>query len=105
MPSQGSRDSSAMRVEYRMQAGVRRDMTSLWFGSALLPEGWADRVRVSARDGRIEDISVGVDPVDSDERLDVGIPGMPNLHSHAFQRGIAGLTARRGPGGERFLTW
>jgi formimidoylglutamate deiminase len=80
-------------------------MTSLWFESALLPEGWANRVRVIARDGRIEHVSIDVDPVDSDERLEVGIPGMPNLHSHAFQRGIAGLTERRGPEGDSFWTW
>src|ERR1700749_3510910 len=80
-------------------------MTSLWFESALLPGGWANRVRIVARDGRIERLSVDVDPADSDERLGMGVPGMPNLHSHAFQRGIAGLTERRGPEGDSFWTW
>jgi formiminoglutamate deiminase len=80
-------------------------MVSLWFESALLPQGWARRVRVIARDGRIERISTNVDAVDADERLEVGLPGMPNLHSHAFQRGIAGLTERRGTPGDSFWTW
>jgi formiminoglutamate deiminase len=80
-------------------------MTSLWFESALLPNGWANRVRVTAANGRIERITTEVDPSDTDERLKVGIPGVPNLHSHAFQRGIAGLTERRGPEGDSFWTW
>ena len=80
-------------------------MTSLWFESALLPLGWASRVRVTAAHGRIEQVTADVDPNDTDERLDVGIPGIPNLHSHAFQRGIAGLTERRGLEGDSFWTW
>jgi formiminoglutamate deiminase len=80
-------------------------MTSLWFESALLPHGWSNRVRVTAAAGRIESVVSGVDPSESDERLAVGIPGVPNLHSHAFQRSIAGLTERRGPEGDSFWTW
>ncbi len=80
-------------------------MTSLWFESALLPQGWANRVRVTATEGRIERVSSGVDPSEADERLEVGIPGLPNLHSHAFQRGLAGLTERAGPEGDSFWTW
>ncbi|HWG66156.1 MAG TPA: formimidoylglutamate deiminase [Rhodanobacteraceae bacterium] len=30
---------------------------------------------------------------------------MPNLHSHAFQRAMAGLAERRGPGDDSFWTW
>src|SRR5882762_11684328 len=87
------------------EAGVTGYMTSLWFESALLPNGWASRVRVTAANGRIERVTTDVDPSDTDERLKVGIPGVPNLHSHAFQRGIAGLTERRGPEGDSFWTW
>jgi formiminoglutamate deiminase len=80
-------------------------MTSLWFESALLPYGWASHVRVTASNGRIDRVTADVDPSDTDERLDVGIPGLPNLHSHAFQRGLAGLTERRGLEGDSFWTW
>src|SRR5215472_14518636 len=80
-------------------------MTSLWFESALLPGGWANRVRLIAANGRIERIGIDVEPAEVDERFKLGIPGMPNLHSHAFQRGIAGLTERRGPEGDSFWTW
>src|SRR5579872_3709092 len=80
-------------------------MTSLWFESVLLPGGWARRVRITALGGRIAQILVDVDPTDADERHAIGIPGLPNLHSHAFQRGLAGLTERRGPTGDSFWTW
>ncbi|MBS0416752.1 MAG: formimidoylglutamate deiminase [Proteobacteria bacterium] len=80
-------------------------MTSLWFESALLPNGWASHVRVTATNGRIERVTADIEPNDRDERLSVGIPGLPNLHSHAFQRGIAGLTERRGAEGDSFWTW
>lgn len=33
------------------------------------------------------------------------VPGMPNLHSHAFQRAMAGLTERAGPAGDNFWRW
>ncbi len=77
----------------------------LWFESALLPGGWARGVRVTGRDGIIGSIEEEVDPADDDERHAVGIPGLPNLHSHAFQRAIAGLTERRGPTEDSFWTW
>ena len=35
----------------------------------------------------------------------VGLPGLPNVHSHAFQRGLAGLTERRGAGADSFWSW
>lgn len=33
------------------------------------------------------------------------LPGMPNLHSHAFQRAMAGLAERRGPSDDSFWSW
>ena len=80
-------------------------MASLWFESALLPTGWAREVRLTAADGRIERIQTGVAPEGGDERHRIAIPGLANLHSHAFQRGLAGLTERRGSGGDSFWTW
>lgn len=80
-------------------------MASFWCESALLPDGWASRVRVIEVYGCIQHIAVGVTPSEADERLSVGLPGMPNLHSHAFQRGLAGLTEHRGPSSDSFWTW
>ncbi|HYL69865.1 MAG TPA: formimidoylglutamate deiminase [Candidatus Dormibacteraeota bacterium] len=80
-------------------------MTALWFESALLPQGWARRVRVAGSGGLIAQVSAGVEPQPGDERHGVGLPGLPNVHSHAFQRGLAGLTERRGAGADSFWSW
>jgi formimidoylglutamate deiminase len=80
-------------------------MTRLWFESALLPAGWTRDVRLTASDGRIESVVGGVAPEGADERHGIGLPGLANLHSHAFQRGLAGLTERRGAEGDSFWTW
>jgi formimidoylglutamate deiminase len=78
---------------------------SLWFETALLQEGWTPRVRLSLAHGRIARIETGVEPGAGDERHAIGIPGLSNLHSHAFQRGMAGLAETRGPIGDNFWTW
>jgi formiminoglutamate deiminase len=81
-------------------------MTRLWFSSALLPTGWADAVRFIVADGLIGNVEVGVAPEPDDERHGVAVPGLPNVHSHTFQRAMAGLTERRaGPAGDDFWTW
>ncbi|MDE2352477.1 MAG: formimidoylglutamate deiminase, partial [Alphaproteobacteria bacterium] len=79
--------------------------TRLWFGSALLPEGWADNVRLTLADGKILRAEAGVVAAASEERHAVVLPGLADVHSHAFQRGMAGLAERRGPEGDNFWTW
>lgn len=80
-------------------------MTHLWFGSALLPTGWAHGVGIDVEDGVIARIEAGAEASWADERHAIALPGLPNLHSHAFQRGMAGLAERRGPSGDSFWTW
>src|SRR6266704_2100391 len=67
-------------------------MAGLWFDSALLPSGWARRVRITAGGGCIESVTTDTDAQPGDERHAIALPGLPNVHSHAFQRGLAGLT-------------
>ncbi|EJL24212.1 formimidoylglutamate deiminase [Novosphingobium sp. AP12] len=83
--------------------GVTRKV--LFFQHLLLPHGWARDVRVALSGGRISAVEMNVEPSNSDERHACGLPGMPNLHSHAFQRGMAGLAERRGPSNDSFWTW
>ncbi len=87
----------------------RRDENSaplhLWFAAVLLPEGWAENVRLSASGGTITELARDVSPQTGDERYAVGIPGLANVHSHAFQRGMAGLAEVRGPAADSFWTW
>jgi formimidoylglutamate deiminase len=77
----------------------------LHFQSALLPSGWASDVRVRIEHGVFAHIESGVGARAGDESAAIGLPGMPNLHSHAFQRGMAGLTEQRGPSHDTFWTW
>lgn len=78
---------------------------ALWFGTALLPEGWADNVRLTLDGGKILRVEKGVAAGKGDERHAIAISGLSNLHSHAFQRGMAGFAERRGPDGDNFWTW
>lgn len=78
---------------------------SLFFAHCLLPDGWARDVRVTLEGGRIAAVEVGVRPCAEDARHACALPGMPNLHSHAFQRAMAGLAERRGPSNDSFWTW
>jgi formiminoglutamate deiminase len=77
-------------------------MQALSFDHALLPDGWARDVQIRIEAGRI----AAVEPAAPGAvRYAVGVPGLPNLHSHAFQRGMAGLAETGGPAGDDFWTW
>jgi formiminoglutamate deiminase len=80
-------------------------MTSLFFSTALLPDGWAGNVRLTLEGGRILRVERDVAPGANDERHAIAIPGLSNVHSHAFQRGMAGLAEVRGPANDNFWTW
>jgi formiminoglutamate deiminase len=80
-------------------------MTAIHARQALLSNGWADNVRIEIRQGGIAAIESDVAAAPDDERHDCLLPGMPNLHSHAFQRGMAGLAENRGPGQDSFWSW
>ncbi|HEX3432061.1 MAG TPA: formimidoylglutamate deiminase [Rhizomicrobium sp.] len=77
----------------------------LWFDTVLLPQGWARDVRIETADGKIARLETGTRPSAGDERHTIAVPGLANVHSHAFQRGMAGLAERRGPAGDNFWTW
>ena len=74
--------------------------------SAMLPSGWTDNVLiVVGDDGAITSVASGVTDAAAERLNGPVIPGMPNLHSHAFQRAMAGLTQRAGPEGDSFWAW
>ena len=80
-------------------------MESLWFETALLADGWADQVRINCRDGRIGRIETCVAAHQDEERGTIALAGLGNLHSHGFQRGMAGMAETRGPADDDFWTW
>jgi formimidoylglutamate deiminase len=77
----------------------------LFFESALLPSGWEEDVRVDISGGRFATIERNAQPQRGDEKIRVALPGVCNVHSHGFQRGMAGLTEFRGPAADNFWSW
>ena len=75
----------------------------------LLDRGWADNVLIEVDDhGLITSVAIdGPGPLDAraTQLNGVVIPGMPNLHSHAHQRAMAGLGERASGEGDSFWTW
>ncbi|RUW22286.1 formimidoylglutamate deiminase [Mesorhizobium sp. M4B.F.Ca.ET.215.01.1.1] len=80
-------------------------MTAIFAEQALLPDGWNNNVRIRLAGGRVAAVEPGASLLPGDERHAVLVPGMPNLHSHAFQRGMAGLAELRGPSADSFWSW
>lgn len=75
---------------------------------ALLPEGWHSGVLVVVEDGMITRLDPAPDAATAAQAhrlVGATLPGLPNLHSHTFQRGMAGLAETRGPSGDSFWTW
>jgi formiminoglutamate deiminase len=70
-----------------------------------LPDGWASHVRLEFADGKFARIERETSPQPGDERVAVALPGLGNVHSHGFQRGMAGLTEYRGPEADNFWSW
>ncbi len=83
-------------------------MAVIFAQAAMLPEGWRRDVRVDIdNDGLItavQEQQTGAD-TEAAELVAVLIPGMPNVHCHAFQRALAGLTQRAGPRHDDFWSW
>ena len=79
--------------------------TAFQFDYAFLPGGWQKDVRVAVRDGFIVAIGTSDDAGPATRMAGAALPGLPNLHSHTFQRGMAGLAETRGPGSDSFWTW
>lgn len=80
-------------------------MTTVFARRARLPQGWATNVAVRVEDGCISAIEAGVPAPPSPIAVDTLLPAMANLHSHAFQRAMAGMTERRSAGQDSFWTW
>jgi formimidoylglutamate deiminase len=73
---------------------------------ALLPEGWASQVRVGVNEqGTIIEVQANATPEGAERLGGPLLPGMPNLHSHAFQRVMAGLAEVSGNPNDSFWTW
>jgi formimidoylglutamate deiminase len=81
-------------------------MSAYFAECALLPSGWARNVRLEVgADGRLAAIMADADAAGAEHLAGPLLPGMPNLHSHAFQRAMAGLAEVAGNPNDSFWTW
>jgi formimidoylglutamate deiminase len=81
-------------------------MMALFARHALLPQGWGRDVLVEWDSrGDLVRVEAGAAPRIGVARADYVVPGMVNLHSHAFQRALGGLAEKAGPGPDSFWTW
>ncbi len=72
---------------------------------ALLASGWAAHVRLTVAQGAISHIEPGTKAQTDDVTVDTLLPALSDLHSHAFQRAMAGMTEVRAAGRDSFWTW
>lgn len=87
---------------------MQNPRSAAWFAPwALLPTGWCRNVRMEAdAGGRFTRVEPEATPGDANRIDGVAIPGVPNVHSHAFQFALAGKAERAGPDrSDSFWTW
>ena len=79
----------------------------LFFSSVFSGSDWLDNVLMEIdENGMIKSLISNSEKSEADKILSgTCVPGMPNLHSHAFQRAMAGLTEIAGSGQTNFWTW
>jgi len=80
--------------------------TGLYSDAVLFEDGWIKNVSLYfSAQGDIDAVRIQ----HKDDRLPVAhgpvIPGMVNVHSHAFQRGLVGKTQTFGSPGDDFWSW
>lgn len=81
-------------------------MFSFFVERALISSTWQKSVRIDVNErGYIDSITSGSSPDGCFVLKGAMIPAVPNLHSHAFQRAMAGLTEVAGNPQDSFWTW
>ncbi len=90
-----------------MNPAAMNDHTRLFASDALLPTGWARNVLLQwDRQGNLTSVTAEAPAPQGVPRAPGPVlPGLPNLHSHAFQRAFAGLTEYRGEAQDSFWSW
>ena len=73
-------------------------MPSIFSKTALLETGWAKNVRLVLEGGKITAITPSTKAKPDDVIVDTLLPALANLHSHSFQRALAGMTEIRAAG-------
>ncbi|MBO3278134.1 formimidoylglutamate deiminase [Pseudomonas schmalbachii] len=81
-------------------------MPAYYAERALLPTGWERNVRFEVSpEGLLSSVEIDGSAEGAERLSGPVLPGMPNLHSHAFQRAMAGLAEVAGNPNDSFWTW
>ena len=81
-------------------------MKAYFARDALVHRGWSRDVRIVVDErGDIAEVREGASAEGAERLAGPVLPGMANLHSHAFQRAMAGLTEVRGSFHDDFWSW
>jgi formimidoylglutamate deiminase len=78
----------------------------IWAEQVLTPDGWQSRMLVTVGDDGTIACVTKAEPHGDQTCTGILLPAPVNLHSHAFQRAMAGMTEKRGPAArDNFWTW
>ncbi|MEP6940446.1 MAG: formimidoylglutamate deiminase [Rudaea sp.] len=80
-------------------------MKRLLAANAWLPSGWSDSVHLGVDGHAFAAVEADATDAAAERVGHYVLPGMPNLHSHAFQRAMAGLAERQHDASDSFWTW
>ncbi|MBS0487795.1 MAG: formimidoylglutamate deiminase [Proteobacteria bacterium] len=81
-------------------------MTDCLAEYAWLPQGWNENIRIDVDAGGMFRVMTEDATAAEGQRLGrFVLPGMPNLHSHAFQRAMAGMAERQSGSEDNFWSW
>ena len=81
-------------------------MAEIHVARALVGDEWRRDVSITVVGRTITAVAPDSAPTAGSQRFSgVAVPGVANVHSHAFQRAMAGLVERRGPEDDSFWTW
>jgi formimidoylglutamate deiminase len=80
-------------------------MAAIFAKQALLHSGWANDVLVDVDGGLISNITPNSMITSAGVAVDTLLPALANVHSHTFQRSMAGMSEVRAKGRDNFWTW
>src|SRR5512146_1084847 len=93
----GSQEARICQRWHTLRDSRRIETMASYFADFVwLPHGWVSNVRLDVDDhGGLAAVDEDAQCGDAQHLGRYVLPGMPNLHSHAFQRAMAGLAERR----------
>ncbi len=80
-------------------------MTECFAEYVWLPQGWGENTRLRIEAGALTEVDESANGAGANRIGRFVLPGIPNLHSHAFQRAMAGLAEKQSNPQDNFWSW